>query len=84
MVRQLLPYKPNIEDAENDFKATPLGWATHGSKNGWYCKTGDYPGVVNLLCEAGAKIPGELSGTVEVQKVLKRFKSKDAPRKRGG
>jgi hypothetical protein len=84
MVREILRYKPNIEDAENDFKATPLGWATHGSKNGWYCKSGDYAGAVRLLCEAGVKIPDELSGTIEVQDVLKRFKSKGAPGKRGG
>jgi hypothetical protein len=84
MTRELLKHNPPIEDVENDFKATPLGWATHGSKNGWYCKSGDYAAVVKMLCEAGAKLPEQVSGTDQVQDMLKRFKSQDAPRKRGG
>lgn len=85
MVRELLCHKPPIEDAENDFHATPLGWATHGSKNGWYCKTGDYAAVVKMLCEAGAKIPDEISGTEGVQKVLRTFQARrGAPDKRRG
>ncbi|HEV8293585.1 MAG TPA: ankyrin repeat domain-containing protein, partial [Tepidisphaeraceae bacterium] len=62
MVREVLRYKPPIEDAENEFKATPLGWATHGSENGWYCKTGNYAEVVEMLLNAGAKIPQKISG----------------------
>jgi ankyrin repeat protein len=73
LVREILRHKPPIEDAENDFRATPLGWATHGSENGWYCKSGDYAGVVELLCAAGAKLPEKLSGTAAVQKVLREF-----------
>lgn len=71
MVREVLRYRPALEDAKNDFQATPLGWATHGSEHGWYCKTGAYPAVVELLLDAGAKLPGKLSGTLQVQKVLR-------------
>ena len=85
IVREVLKYRPEIEDQSNDFKATPLGWATHGSENGWYCKTGDYVGVVEMLIGAGAKVPEKISGTEQVQKALRRYQSKrDAPRKRGG
>jgi hypothetical protein len=72
MVREILRHQPPIEDAENDFRGTPLGWAQHGSENGWHCKTGDYVGVVELLCAAGARLPKEPSGTAAVQEVLRR------------
>jgi ankyrin repeat protein len=55
MVQSILSFGPPLEDAENDFHATPLGWATHGSEHGWYRKTGDFPGVVEALLKAGAK-----------------------------
>jgi ankyrin repeat protein len=70
MVREILRHHPPLEDADNDFHATPLGWAIHGSEHGWYCKTGDYAGTVDLLCAAGAKPPAELSGTDAVRQVL--------------
>jgi ankyrin repeat protein len=73
MVREILQHRPPIEDAENDFRATPLGWATHGSENGWHCKTGDYAGVVELLCAAGARLPKEPTGTEPVKEVLRRY-----------
>jgi len=76
MVREILRHKPPLEDVENEFHATPLGWATHGSENGWYRKTGDYAGVVELLCAAGAKLPEKLSGTEKVQEVLRRYQAK--------
>jgi hypothetical protein len=72
MVRQLLSYKPPINDADNDFNATPLGWATHGSVHGWHRRTGDYAATVELLCAAGADLPKELSGTEPVKQVLRR------------
>jgi ankyrin repeat protein len=71
MVRELLRYHPPLEDAKNEFNATPLGWATHGSEHGWHRKTGDYPSTVKLLCLAGAKLPNELSGTDEVRAALR-------------
>jgi ankyrin repeat protein len=44
-----------LEAVENEFGATPLGWAIHGCDN-WPNPKGDYPGVVRLLLEAGAKV----------------------------
>jgi hypothetical protein len=76
MVREVLRFNPPIEDPENEFHATPLGWATHGSENGWYCKSGNYPAVVEMLLSAGAKMPQKLSGTEQVQQVLRRYQSK--------
>jgi ankyrin repeat protein len=74
MTREILRYAPPLEDVDNDFHATPLGWATHGSEHGWYFRTGDYPATVELLCAAGAKIPrDELKGTVAVQDVLRKY-----------
>jgi hypothetical protein len=54
-----------------------LGWAQHGSENGWHCKTGVFAGVVELLCAAGARLPKEPSGTEAVQEVLRRFQGGD-------
>jgi hypothetical protein len=74
MASEILKYRPSIDDADNEFAATPLGWATHGSEHGWHRKTGDYPAVVELLCAAGARIPEKLSGTPTVQDALKRHR----------
>jgi ankyrin repeat protein len=76
MVDWLLRYKPELEDSENEFHSKPLGWATHGSEHGWYCKTGDYPRTVDLLCAAGVALPDQLSGTPAVQAVLRRYKQR--------
>ena len=43
MVEAILPYKPPLEDAENDFQSTPLGWATHGSRAGLVSPDGRLP-----------------------------------------
>ena len=43
LVRALLRSNPPLEDAENDFHATPMGWATHGSEHGWHRKSGTIP-----------------------------------------
>lgn len=75
MLREVLRHAPPIEDADNEFNATPLGWATHGSEHGWHRATGDYPATVNLLCDAGAIIPKELAGTDVVKAVLRRHRS---------
>jgi hypothetical protein len=72
MVEALLRHNPPLEDTSNDFHATPLGWATHGSENGWHRKTGDYPGVVEALLCAGAKPPEKASGAAAVNEVLNR------------
>jgi hypothetical protein len=72
MVELILHHHPSIEDAENDFHGTPLGWAIHGSQHGWYVKTGNYPRTVELLLAAGAKPPSQAGGTEAVQEVLRR------------
>jgi len=73
MVREILRHRPPLEHTDNDFKATPLGWAAHGSEHGWHRSTGDYVTTVELLCAAGARIPNEPSGTEAVKGVLRRF-----------
>lgn len=73
MVRALLRSNPPLEDDANDFRATPLGWAIHGSENGWHRQSGNYPAVVEALLKAGAKPPQSVSGTDAVQDVLRRY-----------
>ena len=49
-----------------------LGWASHGSENGWHSRTGDYAGTVEALLAAGAKPPAKLQGSPAVREVLRR------------
>ena len=76
MVEAILPYNPPLEDAENDFNSTPLGWATHGSQEGWYHRTGDYAGVVEALLAAGATVCDTARGTDAVKEVQRRYGAK--------
>jgi hypothetical protein len=73
MVRVILPCDPPLEQSDEDFHGTPLGWAIHGSENGWYRKTGNYAATVEALLEAGAKPPPKLAGTNAVKEVLRRY-----------
>ena len=77
LVRALLRSNSPLEDAENDFHATPMGWTTHGSEHGWHRKSGNYPAVVEALLEAGAKLPETISGTEAVKEVLHSHGGKD-------
>jgi hypothetical protein len=77
MAREILRYHPPLELTDADFNSTPLGWATHGSENGWYCESGDYAGTVELLLKAGAKLPEKIGGTDAVKEVLKRHGMKN-------
>jgi len=70
MVKLLLAKGSPLEDANNEFRASPLGWAMHGSENGWHRETGNYPEVVRALLSAGARIPARTDGTAEVKAVL--------------
>lgn len=73
MVKAILPHRPPLELRDADFKSTPLGWAIHGSENGWHVKTGDYPAVVDLLLAAGASLTeAMIKGTPAVQEALRR------------
>jgi ankyrin repeat protein len=72
MVRMILARNPELENRENDYKDTPLGWTIHGSENGWAPGKGDYAGAVEALLDAGAELPAQLKGTAAVRKVLRK------------
>jgi hypothetical protein len=55
MIRLLLPHYRDVNNADNEYKSTPLGWANYGSEHGWHREKGDYPACINALVEAGAK-----------------------------
>jgi ankyrin repeat protein len=54
MAKLLLAQNPLLETKDADFHSTPLGWAIHGSENGWHCQTGDYAATAEALIAAGA------------------------------
>jgi ankyrin repeat protein len=72
LVELILRRRPPLENNDNDFHATPLGWATHGSENGWYRQAGNYGTTVETLLASGAKLPATASGTEAVKMVLRR------------
>src|SRR5262245_49331989 len=72
LVRLILPHHPPLENADNEFNGTPLGWALHGSENGWDRQRGDYPATVEALLDAGASLPTNVEGTEAVKAVLRR------------
>jgi len=74
LVRLILLHHPPLEHADNEFKGTPLGWAMHGSENGWDRQKGNYAATVEALVDAGANVPGKLGGTEPVQAVLRRHR----------
>jgi ankyrin repeat protein len=77
MIQEILRYNPPLELLDADFRSTPLGWAIHGSENGWYCRTGNYAATVQSLLEAGAKIPADrVGGTEAVKEILRQHGAK--------
>jgi hypothetical protein len=72
LVRLILAHGGSIENSDNDYRVTPLNWAIHGSQNGWYKEKGDYPATVEVLIDAGARLPESLGGSEAVQEVLRR------------
>ncbi|HEV8447034.1 MAG TPA: ankyrin repeat domain-containing protein [Gemmatimonadaceae bacterium] len=56
---------------DGEFDGTPLDWAMYGSRNGWGRRTADYPGVVNALLDAGAKVHEEYTASEPVLEVLR-------------
>jgi hypothetical protein len=56
-VRELIAHGAPLEVRENEFNATPLRWALHGSENSWHHESGDYGATVDALLDAGAKLP---------------------------
>ncbi len=77
MAREILRHHPPLELKDADFHGTPLGWAIYGSEHGWHRETGDYAGTVDLLLQAGAKLPDKTGGTEAVKEVLRRYGSRD-------
>jgi ankyrin repeat protein len=76
MAKTILPLNPSLEDAENDFKSTPLQWAIYGSEHGWNRRSGDYAGVVDALLSAGSKLSDAAMGTEVVKNVQRRYGAK--------
>jgi hypothetical protein len=72
MIKAILSFGPPLEATDADFNGTPLGWAIHGSENGWHGNTGDYAGTVQALLAAGARLPERLGGSEAVREVLRR------------
>lgn len=71
LVELILKYDPEV-DVKNEFGGTPLTACIHGSLHMRDAR-GDYPGTVEVLIRAGAKLPEKLGGSEAVQAVLKRF-----------
>jgi hypothetical protein len=72
LVRLILPRHPPLENADNEFEGTPLGWAIHGSDNGWDRQRGDYAATVEALLDAGARLPEKVEGAEAVKAVFRR------------
>jgi hypothetical protein len=70
LVRLILEHDPPLENADNDYKGTPLHWAIHGSENSWRWESGDYAATLAALLSAGAKLPQKLQGSAAVRDVL--------------
>jgi ankyrin repeat protein len=71
LVRLILRQQPPLEDADNDYKCTPLAWTIHGSENGWHRQTGDYAATVDALLNAGAQFSGKVDGSEPVRDALR-------------
>ncbi|HEX3448279.1 MAG TPA: ankyrin repeat domain-containing protein [Isosphaeraceae bacterium] len=78
MAKLLLARNPPLEAEDADFHSTPLGWAIHGSENGWHCRTGDYAATAEALIVAGAKVPEKIEGTEAVREVLRRHRPNES------
>jgi ankyrin repeat protein len=77
-VAALLSRGAAVNAVENEYGATPLGWAVHGSEN-WPNPEGDYPAVVQLLLAAGAAVENvEVSGPPAVADLLRAAGAKDS------
>lgn len=71
LVRLILDQHPPIENSDNDFNGSPLGWAIHGSENGWERQKGNYAATVEALLNAGARLPAKVAGAEAVRLVLR-------------
>jgi hypothetical protein len=73
-VKLLLEKDPPIQDVQDEFSSTPLGWAINGSKSSWLRRKGRYREVVGLLLRAGARPPDEREGSPAVRAALEDFR----------
>jgi ankyrin repeat protein len=76
MTRDILRYKPPLEIGDDEYHAKPLGWAIHGSLNGWHRNTGDYGATLEALLQAGVLHPTaseDVEGSDAVRDVLRRW-----------
>ena len=74
LVREILPYHPDLELRSLEYDGTALHWGIYGSLHGWHPERGDYATTVQLLLAAGAKAPavsGNLEASEAVLKVLR-------------
>jgi hypothetical protein len=77
MVCEILRYNPPLDLRGDDHDLPALGWALHGSQHGWHRETGDYPGVVDALMAAGAKLPeNEFEVSEAVRRVIDSYGKK--------
>ena len=72
LAKLLIDHGAALENADNEFKGTPLNWAMYGSQNAWRPELGDYPATVEVLLAAGVGLPREIGGTEAVKDVLRR------------
>jgi len=71
MVRVILRHNPPLEVSNSaTFGAPQMGWAVHGSENGWHCKTGDYASTIRALLAAGARRPDKIEGSAAARAAL--------------
>ncbi len=71
IAKLLLARGAPLEVRDGEYDATPLGWAMHGSRFGWGRDESDYPGVVTLLLDAGAKVPKNHEASEAVLEILR-------------
>ncbi len=77
LVKDVLRHNPPLEEKDEDYDATPLGWAVHASKHGWHPERGDYAGTVEALLRAGAR-PPELTGDLDASDAVRAALSRNA------
>jgi len=72
MVMVLLQHDPPLEITDTVHNGTPLDWAIYGSQHSGFRQVGNYPVVVEMLIQAGAKFDAP-AGTDEVKEVMRRY-----------
>ena len=60
MARELVRRGAPLEARTTEFEGTPLEWTLYGSRHGWHARTGDYAGTMEVLLDAGARVPERL------------------------